>query len=68
MQELNGGCSLGISGNRYFGILQLLYLASSLEIMQGKLLEWGDVRSWCPVSVSPQACATGCETGSSASP
>lgn len=67
MQELNGGCSLAINRNRSFGILQFLYLAGSLEIMQGELLEWGDVRSWCPVSVSPQTCTAGCETGPSVS-
>lgn len=67
MQELNGGCSLGFNGNRSFGILQLLYLAGSLEIMQGELLEWGDVRSCCPVGVSTETPTTGCETGSSVS-
>lgn len=67
MQELNGGCSLGFNGNRSSGILPLLYLAGSLEIMQGELLEWGHVRSWCPVGVSPENPASGCETGSSVS-
>lgn len=53
MQELNDGCSLGINGNRSFGILWSLCLAGSLEIVQGELLERGDEMSWCSVSVSP---------------
>lgn len=47
MQELNDGCSLGIDGNRSFGVLWLLFLTGSLESLQGE-------SSW-----SGEACGAG---------
>lgn len=61
MQELNDGCSLGIDGNKPFGVLRLLFLTGSLESLQGELPERGDVWSWCLVIVSLYAyCTAGC--------